>query len=308
MSISAPSRCNILKPPPLVVVIYYRVSRQMNIIYPIYNLFAVATSQTFIENPVLLERNPRIWVVVWGLPESLDNQVESQASFDRFGHTIVLGPIAGDNVLDSFGQSLEQISTLTDDPLTQFALLVRLADLQVAAGQTESAVQTLARVKKMMPADDEARHQVAAVEQRLDQPPFLDTPGHNLSVNLGEQIVLKGYSVTPDPPLPGQPMVLTLFWQALTSMEIDYSAFLHLRNEADQTVAQLDFFPGRPTSSWWAGDLVQSKRQFEVPAELPVGKYRLLLGLYDPSTLGRLSVSNDATGENAIELIELEIK
>jgi hypothetical protein len=288
--------------------IRYRVSRQMNIIYPIYNLFAVATSQTFIENPVLLERNPRIWVVVWGLPESLDNQVESQASFDRFGHTIVLGPIAGDNVIDSVEQSLEQISALTDDPLTQFALLVRLADLQVAAGQTEPAVQTLAQVKKMMPADDEARHQVAAVEQRLNQPPILNMPEHNLSVNLGEQIVLQGYSVTPDPPLPGQPVELTLFWQALAPMDVDYSAFLHLRNEANQTVAQIDFFPNRPTSSWWVGDVLQSTRKFEIPAELPAGKYRLLVGLYNLETLERLPVQNDGTGEHAIELTKLEIQ
>jgi hypothetical protein len=289
--------------------ITYRVSRQTEIIYPVYNLYNVARYNTFVENPVLLERNPRIWLIIWNLPESLAyHGIIPQASFHRFGHTIILGPVAGDNVLASLVQLLEQVSMLADDPSTQFALLVRLADLQAALGQTDAAVQTLAQVKQVMPDDDEARNQVAMVEQHLDRLPLLTGPDHNLSVDLGQQILLQGYSLAPEPPAPGQPMQLTLFWQALAPIDVDYSTFLHLRNEANQTVAQLDFFPGRPTSSWWAGDLVQSKRQFEVSTELPVGKYRLLLGLYDPSTLERLSVQNDATGENAIQLIELEIK
>jgi hypothetical protein len=289
--------------------ISYGISRQTEIIYPIYNLYAAARYNTFVENRVLLERNPSIWIIIWNLPEAPDYRgITPQASFHRFGHTIILGPVAGDNVIASFIQSLEQVSRLADDPSTQFALLVRLADLQAALGRTGAATQTLAQVKQIMPDDEEARKQVAMVEQHLDQPPLLTGPDHNLSVDLGQQILLKGYSLAPEPPAPGQPMQLTLFWQALAPMDVDYSAFLHLRNEANQTVAQIDFFPNRPTSSWWVGDVLQSTRQFEVPAELPAGKYRLLVGLYNSETLERLPAQNDSTGENAIELTKFEIQ
>jgi hypothetical protein len=44
---------------------------------------------------------------------------------------------------------------------------------------------------------------------------------------------------------------------------------------------------------------------FELPPQLPAGKYRLLMGLYELKTLARLPVTEDRTGENAIELTQL---
>jgi hypothetical protein len=202
-------------------------------------------------------------------------------------------------------QALEQINSLADDPPTQFALLTRLADLQAALGQTAAAATTLAKVRAVMPNDQEAQNQVATVEQRLGQPPLILSPNHVGSVDLGGQILFKGYSLSPEPFGPGRPAQLTLFWQALAPISANYAVFLHLRDEANQTVAQFDFSPNRPTSSWWPGDVLYDTLNFELPPQLPAGKYRLLMGLYELKTLARLPVTEDRTGENAIELTQL---
>jgi hypothetical protein len=45
-----------------------------------------------------------------------------------------------------------------------------------------------------------------------------------------------------------------------------------------------------------------------LPANLPAGTYRLLVGLYRWDTLERLPVLNDASGENAVELERMTLQ
>jgi hypothetical protein len=46
----------------------------------------------------------------------------------------------------------------------------------------------------------------------------------------------------------------------------------------------------------------------DLPAALPVGEYRLLVGMYRVDTMERLPVVGDASGENAIDLGVVSIK
>jgi hypothetical protein len=288
--------------------ITYRLKQQTDIIYPIYNLYSIATYNSLAENPILLQRNPRLWVIMWDLPENLNYQdVKPAASFHRLGHTIVLGPIAANNVITSFIQVLTQVNALTNYAPTRFALLTRLADLNAALGQTEAASETLARARDVIPSDQQAHNQVAVIEQHLNQPALSTVPDYPMTVDLGEQILFSGYSLSPEPLKAGQTSQLQLYWRVLAPIDKDYSIFLHLRNEANQTAAQLDIAPNRPTSSWWVGDILQDKAEFQLPAHLPAGNYRLLMGLYNLQTLERLDVKDDKTGENAIELARFVI-
>jgi hypothetical protein len=55
------------------------------------------------------------------------------------------------------------------------------------------------------------------------------------------------------PAWPDAGLGVTLVWQALAPIDSDYSVFLHLLNEAGETVAQSDGWPacgGAPTSTW----------------------------------------------------------
>ena len=82
-----------------------------------------------------------------------------------------------------------------------------------------------------------------------------------------------------------------LHWQALQHMEGDYKVFIHLFDPAtEEIVAQDDAMPRQnqyPTSWWVEGEVVSDEIAISLK-DLPPGRYRLALGVYDPQTMDRL--------------------
>ncbi|MEW5960922.1 MAG: hypothetical protein AB1801_24615, partial [Chloroflexota bacterium] len=62
-----------------------------------------------------------------------------------------------------------------------------------------------------------------------------------------------------------------------------------------------------PTTHWLPGETVIDPITLSLPKNLPPGRYSLYVGLYRLDTLERLSVANDATGENAVRLGEVDL-
>ena len=84
---------------------------------------------------------------------------------------------------------------------------------------------------------------------------------------------------------------VVLRWHAAAAVSINYTVFLHLRDGDNRIVAQADGPPldgWYPTSWWPAGEWVVDEHTFPLPADIPVGSYQLITGLYDPLTGGRL--------------------
>lgn len=103
-----------------------------------------------------------------------------------------------------------------------------------------------------------------------------------------EQIKLVAWSLTPDE---GQ-LRLTLAWQALAPIDIDYTVFIHLLGENGPPVAQSDRPPGGyPTSNWQPSEIVVDTFVVELPPDLPPGTYTLQTGMYDLTTLERLGTA-----------------
>lgn len=110
------------------------------------------------------------------------------------------------------------------------------------------------------------------------------------NVNFGDMIVLRGYEV--DARETGTRV--TLYWQAARQPDFDYSAFLHLVDDANAIVAQVDGAPGaalsRLPTSWLPGDIVPDERMLPPLSTLPAGEtVRLRAGLYNWATGDRLS-------------------
>jgi hypothetical protein len=90
---------------------------------------------------------------------------------------------------------------------------------------------------------------------------------------------------------PGMDHMVTLDWYAGDTVPVDYTVFLHLRDESGNLVAQADGPPldgWYPTSWWTAGEWISDTHTFALPVETPPGVYRLVAGLYDPATGARL--------------------
>ena len=70
--------------------------------------------------------------------------------------------------------------------------------------------------------------------------------------------------------------------------------FVHLRDAGDTTaVAQHDGDPVRgytPTSRWEPGELVVDEHTLTLPADLAPGRYKLVVGMYDPTTVQNIPV------------------
>ncbi|MEJ2560649.1 MAG: hypothetical protein P8186_31390, partial [Anaerolineae bacterium] len=159
---------------------------------------------------------------------------------------------------------------------------------------------------------------------RPDGIPVPADPDMSLDARFGDMIALDGYSLARkgDYPQervgpcaagrmlclePGSSLQVTLFWQALAPVDADYTIFVHVRNAQGTTVAQRDSQPFDglyPTSQWQLGETVAQPLEVDLPFDLAAGSYSLYIGLYRLDTMTRLTLENDASGENALTLDE----
>jgi hypothetical protein len=126
-------------------------------------------------------------------------------------------------------------------------------------------------------------------------PDTLDVP---LDVTIGDRIGLIGADVASDSARPGESIEIVLYWQAIASMDRDYSTFVHLLDENEIVVAQRDMFPGQglwPTSHMNVGDVIASRYVLNIPKTAYAPSALIWeVGVYDRSTPGepRLPVSS----------------
>lgn len=117
-----------------------------------------------------------------------------------------------------------------------------------------------------------------------------------VEANFADQMELLGLDVA-TPVTDTADLTITLYWRALSEMETDYTTFLHILDEAGQVVAQVDHVPGDgafPTTGWLPGEVVADR--FAVPwsAQMETSTQQVEIGVYDPRTLERLPVLDQA--------------
>lgn len=113
----------------------------------------------------------------------------------------------------------------------------------------------------------------------------------------------------------GGNLPVSLFWDMDVPPPADYSMFLHLCQDCESPPAAGDDGPPLegylPTSTWLPGSPARDDRAIALPADLPPGRYTLLLGVYrpdDPSPNARLTVVGaGAVGDGRLVLGEIEI-
>lgn len=130
---------------------------------------------------------------------------------------------------------------------------------------------------------------VAPLRIVSDQPEPLP-PTHPLDYRLGESIRLTGYAVTPL--RTGEPLTVTLVWEAHAPVAEDYSVFIHLSNEKGEQIAQSDLRPrqGRyPTWAWQPGERIVDVHILRTPESGT--EFTLYVGLYLPGTWERPPVT-----------------
>jgi 4-amino-4-deoxy-L-arabinose transferase-like glycosyltransferase len=116
-------------------------------------------------------------------------------------------------------------------------------------------------------------------------------------INFEDQIALVGYSLSARSVPAGQPVTLTLYWQALVPMEYEYQLFAQLVGDAYQRWAANDGFPNtspKRTWRWSAGQVYTDTRVLAVAPDTPPGIYPLHLGWFGGPNSERLFVLADS--------------
>jgi hypothetical protein len=103
---------------------------------------------------------------------------------------------------------------------------------------------------------------------------------------------------------PGQ-IVVTPAWDVRAAPEADYQVFLHLLDAHGQRVGQIDVAPGGadfpPTSAWQPGRQIAVPLPLALPADLPSGDYRLVMGLYDRAGGQRPPLTEGSAADEALD-------
>ena len=126
-----------------------------------------------------------------------------------------------------------------------------------------------------------------------------------IAVQFDEGITLLGSSLSSEVARPGEPVTVTLFWQAEDGpTQMSHTVFTHLLGpaKADGSIlwAQHDGPPlgnSYPTTRWDQGEIIVDRHTFTVPADAPSGTFQIEAGLYTPERGGVRLRTVDAVGQ-----------
>jgi len=142
--------------------------------------------------------------------------------------------------------------------------------------------------------------QVQKADRTFELPPVQ----HPLDVTLGGAARLRGFDLDSTTVKAGQPLRLTLYWQAVGDQPpaTGYTVFTHLLGADNQVVAQHDGQPANgewPTSRWVKQQIVIDPHDLTWKDSSYQGEATLEVGMYDPATFQRLAT---AEGEDRVLL------
>jgi hypothetical protein len=153
----------------------------------------------------------------------------------------------------------------------------------------------------------------SAWPQPLTSEQLAERSAHRLDVTFdGFKARLMGYTLNADTIHPGEPVTVTLYWQALAPMSDKTAMFVHLINSIEAFSAQRDISPGLrnlPTSHWKPGDVYADPYRLDIgETAFAPDEMQVQVGLYRPN--GPRLVARGPAGQwpdNAVSLGTLKL-
>eukprot|EP01022_Parablepharisma_sp_SALTPOND_P009696 TRINITY_DN14005_c0_g3_i1.p1 TRINITY_DN14005_c0_g3~~TRINITY_DN14005_c0_g3_i1.p1 ORF type:complete len:1132 (+),score=465.99 TRINITY_DN14005_c0_g3_i1:3145-6540(+) len=99
----------------------------------------------------------------------------------------------------------------------------------------------------------------------------------------GDGLTLLGYDLPQAKVEPGGKLEINFYWQAWQKVPLDYSVYLHLRGPGRTLNYDHHLDHGRMIMpALTPGQVVREDFTLRIPADAPLGKYQVVLGLWDP--------------------------
>ena len=116
-----------------------------------------------------------------------------------------------------------------------------------------------------------------------------------LATQFGRELHLLGYDLPSSPWLAGTTIPVRLYWLASETPATDYKIFIHVARLDDSgREGQSDEQPRlgfSPMSRWEPGEVIVDQQEIKLDADIPPGRYRVVMGVYDPATVTNLPAS-----------------
>ncbi|MCG8353559.1 MAG: hypothetical protein MI924_37825, partial [Chloroflexales bacterium] len=121
------------------------------------------------------------------------------------------------------------------------------------------------------------------------------TPGVTTSVSFQwvNGLTLEGYTLATQSYRPNQTVPVTLAWGTKRPIEQSYTTFIHLVGEDGTIWGQQDRGPGISTDQWAPGQQYLDLLSPILSAQTPPGRYQVVLGWYDLTSLQRVAVADE---------------
>ena len=162
------------------------------------------------------------------------------------------------------------------------------ADVTAALGPERVHVE-LWRLRARLAAADGDLAEAARLSAEADA---AGVPGRPVGVTLGGQAELMGYEITPQPLRAGEPAELTTHWRLHRAPWGRLMAWVHLRAEDRAEGQGTRFGDDYPLAGFLpelgAPQHLAVRRHIVVPADATAGRYRLVGGLWNPTSGWRL--------------------
>lgn len=180
------------------------------------------------------------------------------------------------------------IAAAPSDPAAYLAL----GQLYESRGMVEHALTAYERGQTKAGDPELARR---AAKVRLTAQPGVPHPQEAV---LGSTVRLLGYDLPASTVRPGDDLEITLYWEALETMDASYTMFVHILDEGGAYVSGWDSPPQRgthPTNGWLRGEIVSDPYVVPLPADAAPGTYTIAVGAYAPQATTRLATANGTT-------------
>ncbi|MCC6188221.1 MAG: hypothetical protein IT318_04275, partial [Anaerolineales bacterium] len=183
-----------------------------------------------------------------------------------------------------------------DRPLTYLAFVPRDKTTTAQVAALFPAVQSLPPI--LAQPDDHLEYTRQLVPAGAAAAP----PAFAVDAVFGEALRLVGFDLDPAQARRGEPLPITLRWQALAAPLPELVMFVHLyppgpESTAQQPAAQHDGAPcgqAWPTTRLQPGEIVVDPRALTIPADYADPSAILAVGVYEWPSLARLPVSGQA--------------
>ena len=129
------------------------------------------------------------------------------------------------------------------------------------------------------------RFGAAAVAARTGEVP------NRIMADFADNVTLAGYRFSSRSVRAGEPLTVTLYWQARGPVAGDYTTFAHLLDAGFNTYGGHDGIPQPPTGDWQPGRIVTDTHAFTVSPGAAPGFYQIEASLYTRPDFDRLGLA-----------------